>query len=156
MPHIHELIDYTAEVFIVHKEKVLIRLHDKYNIWTCPGGHIELDETPQEWAVREAKEETWLEVIIYDGHQQFDWSTGNQKELIPPVFMNIHRIQDTNHQHIGMVYFAYAQTDDVVPLYTDDVSHDWRRMTKGELDQATDMEEHVKTYAKAAIEVYSM
>lgn len=48
MPHIHELIDYTAEIFIVHQGKVLIRLHDKYDIRTCPGGHIELDENPNE------------------------------------------------------------------------------------------------------------
>jgi len=64
MPHIHDLIDYTAEIFIVYQHKVLIRLHDKYNLWTCPGGHVELDENPNEAAVREAKEETGLDVVL--------------------------------------------------------------------------------------------
>jgi len=35
MSHIHTAkgqIDFIAEVFVVHKDKVLIRLHDKYNI----------------------------------------------------------------------------------------------------------------------------
>jgi 8-oxo-dGTP pyrophosphatase MutT (NUDIX family) len=92
MPHIHELIDYTAEIFIVYHHKVLIRLHDKYNLRTCPGGHIELDENPNEAAIREAKEETGLDVVLYNKHQQYFGEHEGQKELIPPIFMNIHRI----------------------------------------------------------------
>ena len=57
MPHIHEKIDFTAEVFIVHHNRVLLRLHDKYNIWLSVGGHIELNEDPMEAAIREVKEE---------------------------------------------------------------------------------------------------
>jgi ADP-ribose pyrophosphatase YjhB (NUDIX family) len=92
MAHIHELIDYTVEIFIVFEERVLIRLHDKYNIWTCPGGHVELDEHPNLAAVREAKEETGLDVVLYNKHQQYFGERADQKELIPPLFMNIHRI----------------------------------------------------------------
>jgi len=44
MPHIHEKIDFTADVFVVYKDKVLIRKHDKYDKWLAAGGHIELDE----------------------------------------------------------------------------------------------------------------
>ncbi len=33
MPHIHEKIDFTAEVFIVNSDKVLLRKHDKYKFW---------------------------------------------------------------------------------------------------------------------------
>ena len=57
MAHIHEEIDFTASVLIVHKNKVLLRKHEKYNIWLGPGGHIELNEDPNETAVKEAKEE---------------------------------------------------------------------------------------------------
>jgi 8-oxo-dGTP pyrophosphatase MutT (NUDIX family) len=60
MPHIHEKIDFTAETFIVYKNKVLLRLHDKYKFWASVGGHIELHEDPNEAAVREAKEEVGL------------------------------------------------------------------------------------------------
>lgn len=52
MPHIHEKIDFTAEVFVVYKNKVLLRLHDKYKIWLSVGGHIELHEEPNQAAVR--------------------------------------------------------------------------------------------------------
>ena len=56
MPHIHEKIDYCVEVFIVYKNKILLRMHDKLGIWLSVGGHIELDEDPVEAAIREGRE----------------------------------------------------------------------------------------------------
>ena len=55
MPHIHEKIDFAVEVFVVHKNKVLLRKHDKYKTWLGVGGHIELDEDPNQVAIREVK-----------------------------------------------------------------------------------------------------
>lgn len=154
MPHIHELIDYTAEIFIVYNHKVLIRLHDKYNLWTCPGGHIELDENPNEAAIREAKEETGLDVILYNNHQCYFGEIEGQKELIPPLFMNIHRIGTTNHQHIWMVYFASATTDQVNPGQDSDASHVRKWMSKEDIETADYLLDHVKVYALAALEAY--
>jgi 8-oxo-dGTP pyrophosphatase MutT (NUDIX family) len=65
MPHIHDKIDFCSEVFVVFKNKVLLRKHDKFKIWLSVGGHIELDEDPTETAVREAKEEVGLDVVLY-------------------------------------------------------------------------------------------
>jgi ADP-ribose pyrophosphatase YjhB (NUDIX family) len=141
-------------VFIVHQDKVLIRLHDKYKIWTCPGWHIELDENPNQWAIREAKEETGLDVILYNAHQRYHATTDNQTELIPPLYMNIHRIGQTNHQHIGMVYFAYSESADVNPWHASDASHDRRWMSYHDVQNATDMSPHVQHYACAAIHAY--
>ncbi|MFK5282779.1 NUDIX domain-containing protein, partial [Lacticaseibacillus paracasei] len=62
MAHIHEKIDFTVEVFIVHKDKVLLRMHDKFKFWLSIGGHIELDEDPIQAAYREVKEEVGLDV----------------------------------------------------------------------------------------------
>ena len=64
MPHIHEKIDFTVEVFIVHKDKVLLRMHDKYHLWLSVGGHIELDEDPVQGIIREVKEEVGLDIKI--------------------------------------------------------------------------------------------
>ena len=61
MPHIHEKVDFTVEVFIVYKNKVLLRMHDKHHAWISIGGHIELGEDPEESAIREVKEEVGLE-----------------------------------------------------------------------------------------------
>ena len=61
MPHIHNKIDFTVEVFIVYDNKVLLRKHDKYGMWLSVGGHIELDEDSNQAALREVKEEVGLE-----------------------------------------------------------------------------------------------
>ena len=65
MPHIHEKMDFTVETFIVHKNKVLLRKHDKLKIWMSVGGHVELDEDPVEAALREVKEEVGLDITLY-------------------------------------------------------------------------------------------
>ncbi len=41
MPHIHDKIDFTVDVFIVYENKVLLIFHKKHNMWLQVGGHIE-------------------------------------------------------------------------------------------------------------------
>ena len=89
MSHIHEKIDFTVEVFLVYKDKVLLRLHEKYKIWLSVGGHIELDEEPNQAAIREVKEEVGLDIQLFDDLQPFKDESNDYKELIPPKFMNI-------------------------------------------------------------------
>ncbi len=89
MPHIHEKIDFTVEVFIVFENKVLLRKHDKYKKWLSVGGHIELNEDPIQAALREVKEEVGLDVEIFGKAQNLD--EANYQELIPPRFLNRHK-----------------------------------------------------------------
>ena len=108
MPHIHDKIDFTIELFIVYKNKVLLRIHDKLKKWLSVGGHIELDEDPVESAVREVKEEVGLDIKIPSPN--FNSSIKDHKELSAPRFFNRHRI-NKNHEHITFVYFARSNTD---------------------------------------------
>jgi len=57
---------FCASVFIINpvNKKILLVMHKKNHKWTQPGGHIELDETPEEAALREAYEETGLRVSL--------------------------------------------------------------------------------------------
>ena len=57
MPHIHDLIDFIVDAYIVHNNSVLLILHKKLKIWLPIGGHIELNEDPDEALMREIKEE---------------------------------------------------------------------------------------------------
>jgi ADP-ribose pyrophosphatase YjhB (NUDIX family) len=135
MPHIHTLegqIDFTADVFVVRGNKVLLRIHDKYKIWLAVGGHIELDEDPNDAAIREVKEEVGLDVILFSQESMRDDDDQGYKELVPPRFMNIHQISAT-HRHISLVYFARSAEGDVVPSGSD-VSNDWHWFTKEELE----------------------
>lgn len=155
MPHTHinqGQIDYIAEVFVVYKDKVLIRLHDKYNVWVAPGGHIELDETPEEAAVRETKEETGLDVELYVGDMvSAEKGSGKYKPLIPPMFMNVHKVNE-DHRHISLVYFATAKTDVVIQPNTHEKT-DCRWLTKEDIIAAFDIDDTIKSYALKALEI---
>ena len=66
MAHIHEKIDFTVAIFVVHEGRVLVVHHRKLNKWLPLGGHIALDEDPEQAALREAREESGFEVT---GHR---------------------------------------------------------------------------------------
>jgi 8-oxo-dGTP pyrophosphatase MutT (NUDIX family) len=155
MPHIHEKIDFTAEVFIVFNNKVLLRKHDKYKMWLSVGGHVELDEDPNQAAVREVKEEIGLDVVLYDGNKLFNKETDTYHELIPPMFMNRHTISDT-HQHITLTYFATTSTDQTTPDSEVEVSEELKWFTAEELnDPQYDITDNVKYYAHEALNILS-
>jgi len=103
MPHLHEKIDFTVALFIVQDRKVLVVLHRKLGKWLPLGGHIELDEDPEQAALREAHEESGFEIELL-GDRPPTTEPGT-RALIAPRFLDIHRIHAT-HEHIGMIYFA--------------------------------------------------
>lgn len=154
MPHIHERVDFTVEVYIVYKNTILLRVHDKYNIWLGVGGHIELDEDPNQAAVREVKEEVGLDVTLDNSLQIFTKDNGDYRELIPPYFVNRHKINDT-HEHITFTYFAKSDTNKVEQLTEDEQSSDCRWFTKEEIEQLDDIRDSVKFYALKALSVLS-
>lgn len=152
MAHVHEKIDFTVTVYVVYKNKVLLRHHDKYNFWLGVGGHIDLDEDPNEAALREVKEEVGIDVALWDGNKKFQFAKGSDlhKELIPPVALNRHHTSQT-HEHVDMVYFAKASTDQVKVEYEDDRSDEWKWLTKDELE-TMDLLPDVKFYAALALD----
>src|SRR5690242_4805870 len=103
MAHIHEKIDFTVAIFVVHEGKVLLIHHRKLDKWLPLGGHIELDEDPEQAALREAKEESGLDVELL-GERPPTTGAGT-RALIAPRFLDIHRITES-HEHIGMIYWA--------------------------------------------------
>jgi 8-oxo-dGTP pyrophosphatase MutT (NUDIX family) len=114
MAHIHEKIDFTASVYVVFENKVLLHLHPKTNKWMPPGGHIELEEDPNQAVLREAKEECGLDVtLVGNSHVTYEESEG-ERELIPPRFMNRHYYADSkSHEHVDLVYFGRASTNEL-------------------------------------------
>ena len=149
MPHIHEKIDFTVEVFVVYKKKVLLRIHDKAKIWLSVGGHIELDEDPNEAAIREVKEEVGLDIILYD-NREFKHKDEQGQELIAPMFLKRHFMSNAiNHEHIVLTYIASSLTDNVIPEKTDD---QWKWVTQEELE-VMDLKPDIKFYAEKALEI---
>ena len=110
MPHIHERCDFVVSAFIVHENKVLLIHHKTYNEWLPIGGHVELDEDPEEALYREIQEECGLKVNLLCkapdiGHE-------GVKPLPSPHFMDSHRISDT-HRHVAFVFFGKSASNDV-------------------------------------------
>lgn len=52
----------TGSAIVVGPRGVLLLKHKRLGIWLQPGGHVDADETPWDAALREAREETGLEV----------------------------------------------------------------------------------------------
>lgn len=113
MAHLHELIDFTIAAYIVHKGKVLFVYHSGLSRWLPLGGHIELDENPEQALFRELKEETGLgkfDLVVMSDKP--DYKSDEQRFLYTPNQLDIHRINE-KHWHVGIIYFIRSSTDKV-------------------------------------------
>ncbi len=147
MAHIHELIDFTVDVFIVYNDKVLLIFHKKHSMWLQVGGHIELNEDTDEALFREVQEECGLDIEIIGSKPNLE--VKGTKFLYTPAFMNIHDITNI-HKHISLVYFAKAKSD---KFKLNEKEHtDIRWFTIEDLDKPEfNINEAVKFYAKEAL-----
>jgi 8-oxo-dGTP pyrophosphatase MutT (NUDIX family) len=148
MAHIHEKIDFTVAIFVVHDGKILLIHHRQLDKWLPLGGHIELDEDPEQAALREAKEESGLDVELL-GERPPTTSPGT-RALIAPRFLDIHRI-NTTHEHIGMIYWAKPENSAQIKLAAAE-HHDIRWCSADELDRLVPpMTDAVKWYCRTAL-----
>lgn len=143
-------IHFTSEVFIVHGNKVLLRMHPKMGIWCSIGGHIEANENPNEAALREVKEEVGLEVTLWDGGKKFSATEATFRNLIPPVALN-HHTTVTGHEHVTLVFFAVSTTDTVVP---ENPGEECRWVSKEEL-AGMELVPNIREYAEGALQELS-
>lgn len=102
---------FTATAYIIEDEKVLLIPHPKLKKWLPPGGHVELNETPPECAIREALEETGLEIRIIP--QENIWiDEWNAKSFLRPYLCLLENIPEHGlkpaHQHMDFIYLAQA------------------------------------------------
>jgi len=148
MPHLHEKIDFTVAIFVVHEGKILLIHHRKLDKWLPLGGHIELDEDPEMAALREAKEESGFDVELL-GERPPTTESGT-RALIAPRFLDIHRINDT-HEHIGMIYWARPRNGTLSLAAAE--HHDIGWFTSEQLDALQpSMSGAVKWYCRQALE----
>jgi len=101
--------DITIAVFVVHGEKVLLHKHKKLGIWLPLGGHIEPNELPEEAVVREAKEESGLDIEIADTETESQPGGEGVRFLKRPEHLLLEDIVP-GHQHIDMIYYALCDT----------------------------------------------
>ena len=147
MPHIHDKIDFTVAIFVVQQAKVLLVHHRALDKWLPLGGHIELDEDPEQAALREVREESGLDVELL-GERPPTTEPGT-RALLAPRFLDIHRISAT-HEHIGMIYFAKAASSQV--RLARDEHHDIRWFSEAELEEPRwGVPEAIRFYGREAL-----
>jgi len=149
MPHIHEKIDFVASAWIVHEDKILLVYHKLLQAWLPVGGHIELDETPDEALLREVKEECGLDIEII-GEKPPYIEGSSARFLWRPAYVDIHPF-NYKHQHIGLEYFAKAKSSSV--RLAEDEHEKIKWFTEKELDDPQyNIPIAVKFLAKKALE----
>ena len=104
---------FTVAVFVVCEGKILLHFHRKLGMWLPPGGHIEVNELPDEAAVREVLEETGVEVELV-GERRED--VEDPVQLRRPAGVQLENI-GPGHQHIDLIYFARPR--DSVEIHAD-------------------------------------
>ena len=100
---------HTSTAYVVAGDRTLLLWHRKLRMWIPPGGHAEANEDPLQAAVREALEESGLEVEVIPPP---DLLVVDRPEVLPPPVVilveNIEIPGQPFHQHIDHVYFTRA------------------------------------------------
>jgi 8-oxo-dGTP pyrophosphatase MutT (NUDIX family) len=101
--------EFLSTVFIVDKGKVLLTWNKKVKNWIPLGGHIELNELPCHSVMREAKEESGLDIELV-----CPFDNAKTANLVQPVHIHLDHIKD-GHEHINMAYFGIVKGGVLLP-----------------------------------------
>jgi 8-oxo-dGTP pyrophosphatase MutT (NUDIX family) len=153
---------FTATAFIIDsQQRTLLLWHKRLGRWMPPGGHIDENETPEEAARRECKEETNLDVEII-GDTQTDLFTGNPDEghmLKKPFALLLENIPESTergepaHEHVDFLFLARPLDESQVIRLAAEESDDIRWFTQSDIE-ALDVETKIFANVKTYIQTY--
>lgn len=134
---------FTASAFVTDSQnRVLLLWHKRMQRWMPPGGHVDDNETPEETARRECKEETGLDVEII-GDVQPDLFEGDEEEghmLKKPAAMLLENIPASEqrgepaHQHMDFLFRARLMDEKQELMIAKEEADQLRWFTKEEIE----------------------
>jgi 8-oxo-dGTP pyrophosphatase MutT (NUDIX family) len=150
---------FTATVYIIDKQSVLLIHHKKLNKWLPPGGHMDPNEIPPEAAIREAYEETGLHIELLE-QENIHINQKNAKSVARPWMCLLEEIPkigaEEAHQHIDFIYVGKPTRGEVT--HNVDETHGIRWFTIEDLEKLKPevdiFQETLETIRKLLSEVY--
>jgi len=134
--------EFLSTVFVVKDGQVLMTWNKKVNTWVPVGGHIEPNELPCGSVIREAKEESGLDIELISPYNKS--KTGN---LVQPVHIHLDHIKE-DHKHINLIYFGTVKGGELFDESDEQTALKW--FSKDELEKE-DFLPSVKEWAVEAL-----
>ena len=134
----------------IKDRRVLETLSYGKNVWYIPGGKREAGESDEQALAREIKEESGLDVKLYNSDRQIEM--GDVVQLFRPMHVLLENINPF-HQHIDFIYYATADTDILNPQNGETTDLKW--FTAKEIKSLKGAPENVKVLAVEAINLLS-
>jgi 8-oxo-dGTP pyrophosphatase MutT (NUDIX family) len=85
-------------------QKFLFIKHKKLKKWLQPGGHLEVNELPDDSAIREVFEETGLTVRLVGDRLP------KETDQIRPFGIQRNILSSGQHEHLDLIYLAVLET----------------------------------------------
>jgi len=144
---------FTVSIFTVHEDKVLLHLHKKAKKILPLGGHIEVNELPEEACIREAQEESGLKISLYKPvniELKKSCELVGEKLLANPMYTIFGEITP-DHCHIDFVYYATTKSYETKPANGESNLLKW--YTKEELKNANNIQANILSMANEALKL---
>ena len=109
--------------YIFHEDKLLLIHHKKTGLWLPVGGHVDFNEIPDDAMIREAKEETSLEISLLN-QSPIPMLGNTNRNLSTPFYANVHSVGD--HNHYCFFYICKVMDPVRIKINEDEIKgYDW-------------------------------
>lgn len=151
-------LHYSATVYVVDDGELLLHDHDTREHWLPPAGHLQRGEFPHECALREAREETGLDLTLVT--EEPDVASPPSIEALPrPRHVRAVDIDTCNgevvHRHFDVAYYARAGNRDLQPREGEVPPERWEWFTPRELETDDRVRAYEAEIGRRAIEELS-
>ena len=156
MAHLNYYVDLCTDAYIVNDGAVLLRLHEKYNFWIAPGGHMDPGEDINQAVLREVWEEVGLKVELIGPSTWTKQDYNINRDLVPPIFVNRHSINE-HHDHSSFIFVAKSNSRKINPQEEASRNTECVWVTQEELNRMhendTRLRKDVYRYASTALKL---